>query len=76
MSLLNSFAGELTPSQYPVFTIYLQKTCLASAATCNAAWSFERVMGHSLNVDPVETAEGATSRQECMEACLLNPQCR
>ena len=68
--------GELTPSQYPVFTIYLQKTCLASAGSCKAAWSFERVMEHSLAVDPLETANGATDRQACMEACLAQPLCR
>ena len=69
-------SGELTPSQYPVFTIYLQKTCLASAGSCKAAWSFERVMEHSLAVEPLETAEGATDRQACMEACLVQPLCR
>ena len=43
--------SQLTKSQYPVFTIYVQKNCLASAASCNAAWSFERVMDHQLDTE-------------------------
>ena len=43
--------GQLTPSQFPVFTIYVQKNCLPSAATCDAAWSFERVMNHQLDTE-------------------------
>jgi len=69
-------SGELTPSQYPVFTIYLQKTCLASAADCKAAWSYERVMDHALDVEPMQIVQEATNRQDCMEACLAQPQCR
>jgi len=42
-------AGQLTPSQFPVFTIYVQKNCLPSADLCDAAWSFERVMNHQLD---------------------------
>ena len=42
-------AGQLTPSQFPVFTIYVQKNCLPSASVCDAAWSFERVMDHQLD---------------------------
>lgn len=44
-------AGQLTKSQYPVFTIYVQKNCLPSAASCDAAWSFERVMDHELDTE-------------------------
>ena len=43
--------GELTKSQYPVFTIYVQKNCLPSAASCDAAWSFDRVMNHELDTE-------------------------
>ena len=46
-----SVAGQLTKSQYPVFTIYVQKNCLPSAASCDAAWSFERVMDHELDTE-------------------------
>jgi hypothetical protein len=44
-------AGQLTPSQFPVFTIYVQKNCLPSAASCDAAWSFDRVMDHELDTE-------------------------
>ena len=43
--------SQLTKSQYPVFTIYVQKNCLPSAASCNGAWSFERVMDHQLDTE-------------------------
>ena len=43
--------GQLTPSQFPVFTIYVQKNCLPSAASCDAAWSFDRVMNHQLDTE-------------------------
>ena len=45
------YLGQLTKSQYPVFTIYVQKNCLPSAPSCNAAWSFERVMDHALDTE-------------------------
>ena len=44
-------SGQLTKSQYPVFTIYVQKNCLPSAPSCDAAWSFERVMDHQLDTE-------------------------
>ncbi len=44
-------SGQLTPSQFPVFTIYLQKNCLPSAKLCDAAWSFERVLNHQLDTE-------------------------
>lgn len=43
--------GQLTPSQFPVFTIYVQKNCLPSASSCSAAWSFDRVMDHQLDTE-------------------------
>merc|ERR1719219_1831112 len=61
--------GQLTPSQFPVFTIYVQKNCLPSAASCDAAWSFERVMDHQLDTE-VRKSGVVGSRQECMELCL------
>ena len=70
------FPGELTPSQFPVFTIYVQKSCLPSAADCKAAWSYERVMQHSLDVEPMEVVGDAANKQGCMEACLTRPTCR
>ena len=72
---INIFAGELTPSQFPVFTIYVQKNCLPSAAVCTAAWSFERVMDHQLASNPITRAR-RESRNDCMELCLTDDNCR
>jgi len=69
--------SQLTKSQYPVFTIYVQKNCLPSAASCDAAWSFERVMDHSLDTE-ISKTEQVGSRQECQELCLkeVDFECR
>jgi len=69
--------GQLTPSQFPVFTIYVQKNCLPSAATCDAAWSFERVMDHQLDTE-IRKRGQVDSRQQCMELCLkeVDFECR
>ena len=68
-------SGELTTSQFPVFTIYVQKNCLPSAAVCDAAWSFERVMDHQLASNPITRAR-RESRNDCMELCLTDDNCR
>ena len=52
--------GQLTPSQFPVFTIYVQKNCLPSAASCDAAWSFDRVMNHQLDTEVRRLDESKT----------------
>ncbi len=44
-------SGQLSTSQFPVFTIYLQKNCLPSAKLCDAAWSFERVFNYTLDTE-------------------------
>ena len=75
ISLLFFFSGELTPSQFPVFTIYVQKNCLPSAQVCGAAWSFERVMDHSMDSNPITRAQ-RESRSDCMELCLNDDSCR
>jgi len=69
--------GQLTPSQFPVFTIYVQKNCLPSAASCDAAWSFDRVMNHELDTE-IRKRGQVNSRQECMEQCLaeVDFECR
>jgi len=67
--------GELTPSQFPVFTIYVQKNCLPSASVCTNAWSFERVMDHQLASNPITRAR-RESRNDCMELCLNDDSCR
>lgn len=69
--------GQLTPSQFPVFTIYVQKNCLPSAASCDAAWSFDRVMEHQLETE-IRKRGKVDSRQQCMELCLaeVDFECR
>ncbi len=67
--------GDLTPSQFPVFTIYVQKTCLKSASKCGAAWSFERVMNHEIAATEISRSQ-QTERAPCMETCLLEDKCR
>lgn len=61
-------SGALTKSQFPVFTIYAQKTCLG-IKPCEKAWCFDRVQGYRLN-GYVKKKVTATSRQDCLEMCL------
>jgi len=69
--------GQLTPSQFPVFTIYVQKNCLPSASLCDAAWHFDRVMDYELDTE-IRKRGQVQSRQECMELCLAETdfECR
>ncbi|KAK4326850.1 hypothetical protein Pmani_002650 [Petrolisthes manimaculis] len=60
---------SLTSSQFPVFTLYVQKNCLANAANCDRAWSFERVMGFELD-GYSKRSQRVNSRQECQVLCL------
>ena len=69
------FPGDLSPSQFPVFTIYVQKTCLKSASKCSAAWAFERVMDHEITATEVGKSQ-QTDRAACMETCLMEDKCR
>lgn len=68
---LRSFSyvsGALSQSQFPVFTIYAQKTCLA-VKPCERAWCIDRVQGHRLQGHARRTMT-ASSRQHCLELCL------
>ncbi|KFM64709.1 hypothetical protein X975_00721, partial [Stegodyphus mimosarum] len=40
--------SSLTPSQFPVFTIYAHKVCLLGRKKCDRDWMFERVNGYEL----------------------------
>lgn len=60
--------GALTKSQFPVFTIYAQKSCL-KLRPCERAWCIDRVQGYKLNGHVKRTA-AATSRRDCLEMCL------
>ncbi|KAF7414778.1 hypothetical protein HZH68_003267 [Vespula germanica] len=58
----------LSQSQFPVFTIYAQKSCLA-VKPCERAWCIDRVQGHRLQGHARRTMS-ASSRQHCLELCL------
>ena len=61
------FSGGLTTSQFPVFTIYIQKLCLPSP-TCRRAWTFESVEGFAM--DQYAKKRGRLpSRENCMALC-------
>ncbi|XP_043499819.1 uncharacterized protein LOC122522651 [Polistes fuscatus] len=64
----DSNPGALSQSQFPVFTIYAQKSCLA-VKPCERAWCIDRVQGHRLQGHARRTMN-ASSRQHCLELCL------
>ncbi|KAG7211635.1 hypothetical protein KM043_010889 [Ampulex compressa] len=64
----DSNPGALSQSQFPVFTIYAQKSCLA-VKPCERAWCIDRVQGHRLQGHTRRTMT-ASSRQHCLELCL------
>lgn len=66
--LLLLFAGALTKSQFPVFTIYAQKSCLG-VKPCERAWCIDRVQNYRLS-GHAKSHQAVNSRQECLELCL------
>lgn len=62
------YLGALSKSQFPVFTIYAQKTCLG-IKPCERAWCFDRVQGYKLK-GFAKKNQTAASRQDCLELCL------
>jgi hypothetical protein len=50
-------------------TSYFEKICL-SAAPCEKAWTFERVMGRELGGFDDRVLSGVASRLRCQELCL------
>ncbi|XP_023159316.1 uncharacterized protein LOC101454200 [Ceratitis capitata] len=60
--------GALTKSQFPVFTIYAQKSCLG-IRPCARAWCVDRVQGYKLNGYAKRTIP-VVSRRDCLELCL------
>ncbi|XP_046865368.1 uncharacterized protein LOC6647167 [Drosophila willistoni] len=60
--------GALTKSQFPVFTIYAQKSCL-SVKPCSRAWYVDRVQNYKLKTE-VKRTVSVSSRRECFELCL------
>ncbi|GIY31235.1 uncharacterized protein CDAR_81041 [Caerostris darwini] len=76
-SSANQRPASLTPSQFPVFTIYAHKVCLLGRKRCNRDWMFERVNGYELR-DVARSSAIVMSREACMELCLneIQFQCR
>ncbi|XP_067124727.1 uncharacterized protein [Centruroides vittatus] len=64
-----SSTESLTPSQFPVFTIYAHKICLTGRRQCSRELTFERVMGHELR-DVARKTERVDSRVSCISACM------
>jgi len=72
----DALPGALTKSQFPVFTIYAQKTCLG-VKPCERAWCIDRVQNYRLS-GYAKSHQVVNSRQECLELCLGETefQCR
>lgn len=68
IKLLFLFSGALTKSQFPVFTIYAQKSCLG-VKPCEKSWCIDRVQDHRL-VGFAQSHQIVHTRQECLELCL------
>ncbi|XP_037089518.1 uncharacterized protein LOC119109871 [Pollicipes pollicipes] len=69
-SSAEQFPGAITRSEYPVYTLYLQKVCLSSVrSVCTRPWAYERVQGHHLNEYPRRRLR-VGSRLSCMQLCL------
>ena len=64
-------SGGLTTSQFPVFTLYIQKVCLPESVRCNRAWTFESVEGFSMEKFARKRGQ-VTSRNNCMALCRNN----
>ncbi|XP_030370990.1 uncharacterized protein LOC115621471 [Scaptodrosophila lebanonensis] len=60
--------GSLSRSQFPVFTIYAQKSCLG-VRPCSKAWCIDRVQGYRLP-EHVKSSQTVLSRRDCLELCL------
>ena len=66
----NFVAGALSPSQFPVFTLYAQKICVrASRSRCSRSWIFDRVSSHKLD-GFVKKTRNYASREDCMASCM------
>jgi len=62
--------GALSPSQFPVFTLYAQKICVrASRSRCSRLWIFDRVSGYKLE-GVTKKSRQYRSREDCMASCL------
>merc|ERR1712241_736919 len=72
-SSAEEFPGGLTASQFPVFTLYIQKVCLDSGKPCDRAWTFEKVSGFAM--DKYAKKRGrVNSREQCEVLCLTETE--
>ena len=74
IAIIYFVAGALSPSQFPVFTLYAQKICVrASRSRCSRSWIFDRVSSHKLN-GFVKKTRNYASREDCMASCIASSQ--
>ena len=66
-------SGGLTASQFPVFTLYIQKVCLPRAPICDRAWTFEKVANYGMDKYAKKRGQ-VTSRQNCELMCLTEKE--
>jgi len=75
--LFSSSAEEnpdsLTPSDFPVFTLYAQRTCLPEGSGCSRAWASERVEDYALEGFARKTLSVA-DRAACRDLCLTEDE--
>ncbi|KAI1290296.1 hypothetical protein HDE_09059 [Halotydeus destructor] len=66
----------LRVAQFPVFTIYAEKSCILAAVremrrSCShRSWSFERVIGFTMVSKYIRKKLLLSSRRQCLSACL------
>ncbi|XP_065569020.1 uncharacterized protein LOC136032661 [Artemia franciscana] len=68
--------GKLRSSEFPVYTVYLEKVCVKNAATLcgDRAWGFELVTDHKLHDTFVSTRRKTATKELCFESCLNEVQ--
>ncbi|KAH8417434.1 hypothetical protein KR222_004114 [Zaprionus bogoriensis] len=67
-STADQLPGSLSRSQYPVFTIYAQKSCFG-VRPCSKAWCIDRVQGYRLP-EHAKSSQSVATRRDCIELCL------
>ncbi|XP_043655456.1 uncharacterized protein LOC122621604 [Drosophila teissieri] len=67
-STADQLPGSLSRSQYPVFTVYAQKSCFG-VRPCSKAWCIDRVQGYRLP-ERAKASQSVATRRDCIELCL------
>ncbi|XP_017145187.1 uncharacterized protein LOC108157577 [Drosophila miranda] len=67
-STADQLPGSLSRSQYPVFTVYAQKSCFG-VRPCSKAWCIDRVQGYRL-AERAKASQSVATRRDCIELCL------